>query len=374
MRRPVQPDNRSKWRPGVIALVVLGLIVFTSGTRAQSGEPEAPPPERTEAPPAWMARVPLPIAPRPLASEAPVLCGEKPVGLPWIDRMHVGLYRRMCLMSAGFDGFFGNARFHEEYEATHGSLAVGTLWDQRDDWHPSVRFRVHLQMPQLDERFSAFVGRLDPDEYVTEARDDFDSLPRHFARAVDDDVLLGLGYRRPGPGGGYFDASAGARLDWPPRAYVKGSYRFTQPLFERNLLRLDETIFWREEDGFGATSRFYLDRLLSMDYLVRWAGTGTYSERKDGLRWLSSMTLYQSRGARRALAYQVAIQGETGGEVDVTDYGLRVMYRRSVYRDWLILELRSSVTWPRESLEEEREANLGAGVALEMQFGERKRR
>jgi hypothetical protein len=86
------------------------------------------------------------------------------------------------------------------------------------------------------------------------------------------------------------------------------------------------------------------------------------------------MTVYQSLRVRRALAYQAAITGETDGVVGVTDYGLRVMYRRSVYRDWLILELRSSITWPRETLDEVRKSNLGAGVALEMQFGERTRR
>ncbi|HET7203615.1 MAG TPA: hypothetical protein VFI92_09630 [Steroidobacteraceae bacterium] len=353
---------------------MLGLTTFADGAAAQSIEPKAPPSEHPDSTPAWMARVPLPIEPRLLTAELSVLCGDKPVGLAWIDRMQLGLYRRMCLTSASFDGFFGNARFDDEYEATHGSLSAGTLWDERDNWDPSVRFRVHLRLPQLNERFSAFVGRLDPDEYVTEARDDFDSLPRQFARAEDDDVLLGLGYRKPGPGGGYFDASVGARLDWPPQAYVKGAYRFTQPFFKRNLLRLDETIFWRDRDGFGATSRIYLDRLLSEDFLVRWAGSGTYSEETDGVRWVSSLTLYQSLGVRRALAYQAAITGETDDEVDIGDYGLRVMYRRSIYRDWLILELRSSLTWPRETLEEDRESNLGAGVALEMQFGERTRR
>jgi len=71
-------------------------------------------------------------------------------------------------------------------------------------------------------------------------------------------------------------------------------------------------------------------------------------------------------------SYQVEIAAESDSEVPITDYGLRVIYRRSILdREWPFLELRSSITWPRENLLERREANLGAGVALEMMFGER---
>jgi hypothetical protein len=316
--------------------------------------------------------LPLPIEPKGLPPDPTELCEDKPGGLTWLDRMQSGLYRTVCLTAARFDGFFGNARFDDEYEATHGSLSVGTLWDERDHWDPSVRFRAHVRLPQLNDRFNAFVGRLDPEEYVTEARDDFDTLPRQFAQPDDDDLLLGLGYRQPGPAGGEFDTSVGARLDWPPDAYVKGAYRLTQPFFEHNLLRLQETIFWLEKDGFGTTLRVDLERLLAQDFLVRWTNSGSFTQETEGLRWFSNLTLYQNLRNSRALAYQAGVTGETDHEVGVIDYGLRVIYRRRIHRDWLFLELRSGVSWPRESLEELREATWGAGVALEMQFGERR--
>lgn len=374
MLQQIRAVARQRCGRSIIALLGLGFGWSAGDVAAQSSGPAEPSRDPVDSTPALLANLPLPIEPKPLTADLTELCGDKPGGLAWIDRMHASLYRRMCLASAGFDGFFGNARFDDEYESTHGSLSVGTLWDERDGWDPSVRFRVQLRLPQLNERFSAFVGRVDPDEFVTEVRDDFDSLPTQFARAEDDEVLLGLGYRKPGPGGGHFDASVGARLDWPPDVYAKGAYRLTQPFFERNLLRLHETIFWREEDGYGTTSRVDLERLLADDFLVRWTGSGTYAQETEGVRWFSNLTLYQSLGARRALAYQAGISGETDREVDIVDYGLRVIYRRSVFREWLFLELRSSVTWPRETLTEDREANLGAGVALEMQLGERKRK
>ena len=141
--------------------------------------------------------------------------------------MQAGLYRTMCLSTARFDGFFGNARFDDEYQATHGSLSVGALWDERDHWDPSVRFRAHVRLPQLSERFNAFAGRVDPDEYVTECGTISTHCPGSLPGKTDDAVLLGLGYRQPGRRGGNFDASVGAKLDWPrsPTSKVRTAWR-----------------------------------------------------------------------------------------------------------------------------------------------------
>jgi hypothetical protein len=67
------------------------------------------------------------------------------------------------------------------------------------------------------------------------------------------------------------------------------------------------------------------------------------------------------------------LSGESDREIDIADYGLRAIYRRRIHLEWLFLEMRSSVTWPRDSAIELREPNWGVGVALEMLFGERRR-
>lgn len=373
----MQPSDRmrSSGHLWVLTVAALGMNAIAGVAAAQSLPQKAPPAEPASTTPSWVEFIPLPIQPAGLPPEdAPGLCEDKPGGLAWIDRVQAGLYRTMCLSAARLDGFFGNTRFDDEYEATYGSLAVGARWDERDHWDPSVRFRLHVQLPQLSERFNAFIGRVDPDEYVTEQRDDFDTLPRQFAQEGDDAVLFGLGYRQPGRIGGHFDADIGSKLRWPLEPYLKGSYRLGVPFGDRNLLRLDETIFWREDEGFGATTRFDLERLLAEDYLVRWTGSGTFTEKTEGVRWSSRLTLYQNLGDGRALAYEAGISGETDREVAVVDYGLRVIYRRRIHLEWLFLELRSSITWPRETLVERREPNWGAGIALEMLFGERTNR
>ena len=131
----------------------------------------------------------------------------------------------------------------------------------------------------------------------------------------------------------------------------------------------------KRAEHLGATTRIDLERLLTDDLLVRWTGSATFTQETEGVRWFSQLTLFQNLHEGRAISYQVGITAESDSEVPITDYGLRVIYRRSIFdREWLFLELRSSITWPRELLTEHRDANFGAGVAVEMMFGERQSR
>lgn len=343
---------------------------------AQSSPGQSPPhePESTtvvDATPAWLEAIP--VKPEDPTTAVVELCRDKPGEPGWLSHMRAGLYRAMCSSAAWFDGFFGNARFDDEYEASHGSVAVGAAWDERDRWDPSLRFRADVYLPHLSDNFHAFVGRVDPKEYATELRDDFDALPRQFARKEDDAVLLGLGYGQPGRRGGYFGGGVGTKFRWPLEPYAKGTYRYARPFLDSNWVRLREVIFWEEEEHFGTTTRIDLERLLAEDDLARWTGSATLSERSQGVRWYSNLTLYHNLSNGRAIAYQAGIVGETDREVEIVDYGLRAIFRRRILHEWLFLELRSSITWPRETLAERRKSNLGAGVALELTFGERQR-
>ena len=355
---------------GIAAVAISALLVGAPRAQEAANEPR---PATGPSPLEWIKALPVPLAPAFPVIQASELCRDKPQGPAWIDRMQSALYRSMCSTAVWFDGFFGSARFDDEYQATHGSLAVGTLWDERDHWDPSLRFRVQVDLPQVSDRFSAFVGKVDADEFVTEQRDDFDALPRQLGREDDDKVLFGLGYSQPRARGGHFDTSVGTSLDIPTEPYAKLTYRIALPLLERNLLRLRESLFWEENERFGATTRIDLEQLMADDFLVRLTGSATFTQETEGVRWFSQLTLFQNLHEGRAISYQLGIASESDLEVPVTDYGLRIIYRRSIFdREWLFLELRSSITWPRENPFENRESNLGAGVALEMMFGERR--
>ena len=356
--------------------VGLLLLVASLGVSAQS----EPPSEQAEPSPEKVTtKDPLePFKPTVVELSAMDVCTgmHDESALTMLERARRRLSITACASSAWLDGLFGDQMLYEEYRQTYGTVSVGTLWSDYDGLDPRLRFRIRLQLPQWDESISAFAGRVGEDDYISDVEDDFDALPtRQFGDLEDESVLLGLGYANPKRTGNDFDASVGVRLDTPIDPYVRTRYEIVRNFAEHYVFSARETVFWQNSEGFGSTTRFYLDRALSDRFLVRWMNLGKFTEETEGLEWYSQVTLFQSVGDRTGLAWQAQIDGATDNEVQITRTSVRLIMRRRFRNfDWLFLELRGGVGWPREELDEERKASPELGIALEMQFGQRRGR
>ena len=280
-----------------------------------------------------------------------------------------------CASSAWLDGLFGDQIHYDEYHATYGTMTLGGLWSQYDGFDPRLRFRARLQLPQWDERISAFAGRVGEEDYISDTEGDFDALPtRQFGTLEDESVLVGLGYSSPQRTGNDFDAGVGVRVDLPPDPYARARYEIVRSFSERYVFSARETVFWQNTEGFGTTTRINLDRVLSDRFLLRWSNLGKYTEETLGLEWYTQLTLFQSLGQRTGLAWQAQIEGATDNEVQLTREAVRLIVRRQLTPEWLILELRGGVGWPRRKLTEAREPSPEIGIAIEMQFGQKRDR
>ena len=134
-------------------------------------------------------------------------------------------------------------------------------------------------------------------------------------------------------------------------------------------LSLRETAFWRNSEKFGVTSRIDIERVFSDVWLLRWTGSATISQRTEGVKGYTSLMALRGLSERRALGAELFTEGEFDADVPLGDYGLKLAYRQAVVRDWLVLETRVSLTFPRDEVWQVREATWGVGVGLEMFFG-----
>jgi hypothetical protein len=292
--------------------------------------------------------------------------------LTFFQRAQRNLTITACTSSAWLDGFFGDQIHYDEYRATYGTATVGGLWNDYDGFDPRLRFRARLQLPQWDKRMSVFASRLGEDDYISDTEDDFNALPtRQFGSLEDESVLLGLGYANPQRTGNDFDAGVGVRLG-PFDPYARVRYEIVRAFAERYVFSARETVFWQRTEGFGTTTRITLDRTMSDQFLLRWSSLGKYTEETLGLEWYSQLTLFQIFDERTGLAWQAQVEGATDNEVELTRRALRLIMRRQLNSDGLILELRAGVAWPRRRLTERRTATPEIGIALEMQFGNRR--
>lgn len=287
---------------------------------------------------------------------------------PWIDRMHRNTFNAIWRSAMHVDQWFGATADEPAYMETQGSIAPSLLYDEFDGFQPRLRFHVEVPLPQLNGRFQAFLGRVNPDEYVTERRPQSGAFPRQYGPVEEDATFLGIRYRQPRQGS-HFEANAGLRIRSPLDPFVKASYLFISGDTEHTMVRFRETAFWENSEKLGFTSSVDIERVLQDAWLLRWAMSGTISQRTEGVRGYTAFTVLRGLPNRQALAAELFSAGELDADVPIGDFGLKLAYRRSIVRDWLVLETRVSLTFPKDLPEQTREATWGVGVGLEMFFG-----
>ncbi|MEJ0036690.1 MAG: hypothetical protein WDO68_11475 [Gammaproteobacteria bacterium] len=288
----------------------------------------------------------------------------------WLDRTQQGVYDMVWKSAMHVDRWFGSDHPPSDYQGASGSLTPSLLWTQFDGLQPKLRFRVDVPLPQLNDRFHAFVGRVDRDEYISESVPDSGALPRTYGPVDQEQTLAGISYRTPSKQGSRFDFGTGIRLQFPLDPYVKASYVYERGDSMSGLFSLRETAFWQNTQKAGVTTRMDLEKLFLRDlWLLRWTTSASFSERSQGIYGYSAISALRGLPNRRAIALEAGIDGMSDYVVPVHEYGVKAAYRQAIVRDWLVMEVRTSLTWPREKIEQERSASWGVGIGFEMFFG-----
>jgi hypothetical protein len=294
---------------------------------------------------------------------------EPDVSYRWLDKTRQTLYDSMWRSAEHVDRWFGSVEDDTVYQQVYGSIAPALLYSQYNGVRAQVRFNMNFPLPEANDRLHAFVGRFDPNEFVTERDEPSGAIPRTYGPPTEDQTLLGIGYHQPDRTGSRFDAGTGVRLSVPLDPYIKGSYIFERGQSESGLFSVRETLFWQNSDGIGETTRLDLERIFDRHWLVRYTLSGTRSQMSQGVRGYSSILLLHGMPNRRAFAFEVGIDGQTDALVPLHDYGCKIAYRQGIVRRWLIMEVRTSVDWPKDYPWQNRSASLGVGLGFEMLLG-----
>jgi len=297
--------------------------------------------------------------------------GEGDDKVPLLDRTQQTVYEIVDGSARWVDGFFSTGELASDNEVTRGLVSVGSFWDERDGTKLRLRLKARVPLPALKRRARLIFGRGDVDEFVDgNDMEKADTLPGRFNDLEDDDWLLGVGVQRGGKLSRGWDFGAGIRLTAPVDPYVRATYRWYRTIGDAMVWRVSPRVFWQSERGEGVSLTNIFDYALGPALLLRSWTILTAEEQVEGMGWTTKLTGYQSLTDRDAIGYGVFATGENRNEVPLQDYGIEFRYRRRVAREWLLVELLTRVSWPREFIDEPRELNYGVGVEFEMRFGD----
>ena len=297
--------------------------------------------------------------------------GESPPGTEGLDTMRAGLQRGVCSTARFVDQLFGRENQFSEYEDETSGRASATLgWDEQDEVEVDARFRASVNLPQINERFNATIGRASRDEYVADEIGVFNPAVSQFTDDEPAEWFAGLGYRAHRSRDSRFDLGAGLKLESPLNPYANARYRRYVYGPPGVLMTLRSTIFVENDEGFGVTQAFDVDKVLNDEYLLRFSNSVRISEETEGVRWRLRPALYQAIDYRRAMRYEAYVRGETDGtQPDL--YGVAVTHRRSAWRDWLFFEIGAELFWADGPLPADRcHACVGVAIGFEILFGD----
>ena len=290
---------------------------------------------------------------------------------PVLDRTQQTVYNVVNGSSKWFDSFFGSSNAQQSENVSQGSLTLGARWDERDGIDPIGRMKARIPLNALRERTRLVLGRGNVDDFVDGNADDAGhSLPSQFNDFEDDEWLLGVGYSKEGDVSKGFDVDVGVKVTAPLEPYIRTTYRWNYNFNDAVLWQLRPRAFWQSQRGPGISINSVLDYAVNPAWLLRSWIILSAEEEIDGLGWRNDFIAYQSLTNKTALSYNLFAYGETENDVKLQDYGFELRYRRRVSRDYLFMELSTSISWPRFLIDEVRESNLGVGLTFEMQFGD----
>ena len=294
----------------------------------------------------------------------------------WIDKTQAHTYTGMCKTVRWFDRLFGKTKQFDD-DKFGGKLVVGFKQREREDFDPKLRVRIKTKLPNVSSRANAFIGRVNEDEFVADGDQNPDGLSETAIRRRNEDDaewLVGLGYSDPKNRKKGFDYSIGAKISSGLNPFAKIRYRYNFKMPENHLLRATQTIFWRNDDGYGTTTNLNYSYLLGSNDILEWGTSAKFTEDEDQWEWLTGTNWYHRLESGNAVVSRAFVRGEEESSESVPEYGLSLTYRRPFMREWLFMEALLEYRWIKGPEDESRETSLGAGIQFEMEFGHLARR
>ena len=303
-------------------------------------------------------------------------CVQEYASEHWLDKTQAHTFTGMCKTVRWFDRLFGK---HKQFDDQKfgGKLVIGFKQREREDFDPKLRIRIKTKLPNVSSRANAFIGRVNEDEFIADGDQNPDGLAETAIRRRnedDADWLVGLGYSDPKNRKKGFDYSIGAKISSGLNPYAKIRYRYNFKMPENHLLRATQTLFWRNDDGYGTTTNLNYSYLLGLNDILEWGSSVKFTEDEEQWEWVTGTNWFHRLNNGHAIVSRAFVRGEEENSESIPEYGLSLTYRRPFLREWLFVEALVEHRWIKDTAEEQREKSIGAGIQFEMEFGHLARR
>ena len=241
------------------------------------------------------------------------------------------------------DKFISDKRLEEDNEKSRIRVTPGLKLRDAEGLDFTLRVNGKLRLPRFEDRVDLIFSSIDEDESV------LGELDRQQTVRGKNDGEGTASVRYYIKNTLNFKVSTDAGLRFRPEPDPRFNLRFRlHHDFDHLTTRFTQTFFWEAHDGFGEKSQFDLDQQKLSSYLSRLSATILWSEDSDGVETGYSYSYYRYLLNRRVVGTRVGVASVLEPSARIENYTARLIYRQSVHRDWIYMEVEPGVEFPRD--------------------------
>jgi len=302
----------------------------------------------------------------PPAQECTLSPDDEFLGLDLTRRI---IFSGVCHSIRWMDSLFGEEQGRKPIEVMEGRLSFN--FERRQGGARVLQPTLHIRarLPNLSRRFELFFDRENENKSIVGERNNpaLDQL----AQEGQETTQAGVDYELRRTVESLLNFRLGVRANLLKRQFdpfVRSRYTLDFARSETRQWRFSQTLFWRNQEGFGETSTLDFESHLGGPYVFRWGNTATVSEITDAFRWGSTVSVLRGLGDNKAILASYSAGGETGKEERVSNFGPRLSYRQELNRKWLFGEVYTGIDHLKPLAEVSRRRESYVGAKLEAMF------
>jgi hypothetical protein len=287
----------------------------------------------------------------------PSFCDEQ--HKPWLDSLHENITDSVNESALWFDEFFMLDQ-NSLSESALGEARIQLGWNprSRDLSQFESRIKLRYKLPNLKNRVDLVVSDYDdeqPDNLLQNTNLDNNNQQNRFS--------LALQWKAKPDSGLSHRIGIGRRL----QPFVKSRYRMVLGLSEQADLRLESSIYYYSNDGFGAELAGSYGYVFTPSSLFRFNNRFFFRDKSNDWLWQHSWQNLVQINEKNALICGLYIEGLSQPNYHLEEYLVSSRWRINALRNWLFFEMEPYVTWRKD---EAFSASYGIGLRVEGYFGQ----
>lgn len=277
-----------------------------------------------------------------------------------LDEMKDMASTKLLEAAEWLDSFFDDSRSTLEENETRATIKLSTGYSRKDELEFKPRFSLRLKLPRLSSRALLVIQGSDDQDFDNESNP-VDNLSSHEDSKYDD---LTVGLRSFLLEADKYNLSFDGGASWD---YLYAGLRF-RSLQELGSWqgRFTNRLRYYTDDGWEDISTYDFETYWGTNWMFRTTSTLVLSENEIGVPHSQYFKLYQVLNEYQAISYESGIFLDTEPDYLVTDVQFIVRHRQRFYRDWLVLEISPSITFPEE---DDYDINPGIMIKFEATIG-----